>query len=107
MLPLVDGTGRIWRPRSADPVALARYTLTTQVVEPYDFTTAVRVALAEYAPDAVVLLGPGGNLGGAVAAAMIADGWKGVRSKEDFAALQKADPFVLSMARPDQRARVT
>ncbi len=106
-LPLVDGTGRIWRPRSADPSALARYTLTTQVVEPYDFTTSIRVALAEYAPDAVVLLGPGGNLGGAVAAAMIADGWKGVRSKEDFVALQKAEPFVLSMARPEQRALVT
>ncbi len=107
ILPLVDGQGRIWRPRSADPVALANYTLTTQVVEPYDFTTSIRVALAEYAPDAVVLLGPGGNLGGAVAAAMIHDGWKGVRSKADFVALQARDPFVLAMARPDQRALVT
>lgn len=104
---LVDGTGRIWRPRSTDPLELARYTLDTQVVTPYDFARSVRVALAEYAPDAVVLLGPGGNLGGAVASAMIQDGWKGVRSKRDFTRIQTATPFVLAMSRPEQRQLVT
>jgi len=106
-VPLVDGTGRLWRPRSADPAALASYTLGAQVVEPYGFVDGVRVALAEYAPDAVVLLGPGGNLGGAVAAAMIADGWKGVRCKADFLALQGREPFVVAMNRPEQRSLVT
>jgi [acyl-carrier-protein] S-malonyltransferase len=104
---LVDGTGRVWRPRSADPAALARYTLTTQVVSPYDFATSARVALAEYAPDAVVLLGPGGNLGGAVGQVLAQEGWSGVHTKSDFVARQAASPFVLAMARPEQRALVT
>lgn len=106
-IPLVDGTGRLWRPRSTDPAALARYTLTTQVVEPYDFVRSVRVVLAEYAPDAVVLLGPGGNLGGAVASALITDGWAGVHDKAGFQERQGRDPFVIAMARPEQRGLVT
>lgn len=106
-VPLVDGRGALFRPRESDPGALRDYTLGTQVVEPYDFTTSVRVALREYAPDAIVLLGPGGNLGGATAQALIAEGWRGLRGKRDFTALQAESPFVLSMARPEQRARVT
>ncbi len=105
-VPLVDGRGALFRPREADPAMLRDYTLGTQVVEPYDFTASVRVALREYAPDAIVLLGPGGNLGGATAQALIAEGWRGLHGKQDFTALQAERPFVLSMARPEQRARV-
>jgi malonyl CoA-acyl carrier protein transacylase len=106
-VPMVDGHGDVHRPRWADPASIRAYTLGAQVVEPYDFGRSVRVALREYAPDVVVLLGPGGNLGGAVAQAMIAEGWKGLRSRADFLAMQKDSPFVISMARPEQRALVT
>lgn len=106
-VPLVDGRGALFRPRLTDPAALRAYTLGAQVVEPYDFSASIRVALREYAPDALVLLGPGGNLGGACAQVMIREGWSGLRSKQDFLDRQATDPVVLSMARPEQRARVT
>lgn len=106
VVPLVDGRGQVFRPRHADPAALRDYTLGAQVVEPYDFGASVRVALAEYAPDAVVLLGPGGNLGGAVAQVLIGAGWRGLHGREDFVAMQRDTPFVLAMNRPEQRALV-
>lgn len=87
-VPLVDGRGVVHRPRHADARALRAYTLGAQVTEPYDFTASVRVALREYAPDALVLLGPGGTLGGPVAQALIAEGWRGLHRKADFEALQ-------------------
>lgn len=102
--PLVDGRGQIWRPRHSDLRALADYTLGYQVVAPYDFTLSLKVALREYAPDHLVLLGPGGNLGGAIAQVLVAEGWAGIRSRADFQALQKERPFLISMARPEQRA---
>ncbi len=105
-IPLVDGAGRAWRPRHADPFALRDYTLGTQVIAPYDFSLGLRVALREYAPDVIVLPGPGGNLGSAVAQVLIADGWRGIRNRGDFLAMQKENPVVLSMARPEQRGRV-
>jgi [acyl-carrier-protein] S-malonyltransferase len=106
-VPLVDGRGALFRPREADPAALRDYTLGAQVVEPYDFTTSVRVAVREYAPDAIVLLGPGGNLGGATAQALLTEGWRGLDSKRAFSALQASSPYVWSMARPEQRSLAT
>lgn len=105
-VPLVDGTGRVFHPRTASPAALREYTLGAQVVEPYDFGASIRVALGEFGPDAVVLLGPGGNLGGAVAQSMIAARWARLDSKSAFQARQAANPLVISMARPEQRALV-
>lgn len=105
-IPLVDGRGQIWRPRHADLRSLAEYTLGFQIVAPYDFTLSLRVALREYAPDHLVLLGPGGNLGGAIAQALIAEGWAELRSRADFVARQKEQPFLISMARPEQRERL-
>jgi [acyl-carrier-protein] S-malonyltransferase len=106
-VPLVDGRGAVFRPRHADPAAIRDYTLGHQVVEPYDFTASVRVAIREYAPDALVLLGPGGNLGGPVAQVLIADAWHGIASKTEFQRAQREAPYVISMARPEQRALVT
>lgn len=106
-VPLIDGRGVIFRPRSADPVAIRDYTLGAQVVEPYDFTTSVRVALQELAPDRIVLLGPGGNLGGPVAHVLLAHRWRGLDSRETFARAQAEDPFLVAMARPEQRRLVT
>lgn len=106
-VPLVDGHGRIHAPLHGDPVAVRDWTLGAQVVTPYDFAASLRVALYEYAPDAVVLLGPGGNLGGACAQVMIRMGWRGLHSRADFLARQAQDPVIISMARPEQRVLVT
>ncbi len=105
-LPLIDGRGHIWRPGAAPLPALWEYTFGHQVTEPYDFTAAIRTGLREYAPDVVLVLGPGTTLGGAVAQALIGEGWRGLSSKEVFAARQAEDPLVLSMGREDQRGRV-
>jgi malonyl CoA-acyl carrier protein transacylase len=106
-VPLVDGLGRIHHPISGDPVRLREYTLVDQVIAPYDFSRSVLVALRELAPDRIVLLGPGGNLGGAVAQILIREGWRGLHSRSDFIAQQAGDPFVVAMNRPEQRALVT
>lgn len=95
---LIDGRGRRFTPWSTDVAALKTYTLGHQVTEPYDFSASVRVALREFAPDRVVLPGPGNTLGGIVGQVMAREGWRGVRSKDDFLALQAQEPpFVLSM----------
>jgi [acyl-carrier-protein] S-malonyltransferase len=106
--PLIDGRGQIWSRSVADQQALQRYTLGHQVTQTYDFTQAVTTALKEFAPDHIILLGPGSGLGGAVAQAMIASGWQDLRDKDDFSARQSQPlPYVLSMGMPEQRAFVT
>lgn len=106
--PLVDGRGHIWSRRVADQQALQRYTLDHQVTQTYDFTRAVTAAVKEFAPDHIILLGPGSGLGGAVAQAMIAASWQDLRDKEDFSARQNQPlPYVLSMGITEQRALVT
>lgn len=106
-VPLIDGMGQCWRPHHADPRAMAAYTLGPQVTSPYDFARMVTVALREYAPDAIVLPGPGGSLGGAVGQVLAAEGWAHIRSRRDFGARQASEaPILISMARPEQRALV-
>ncbi|MCH7824539.1 MAG: ACP S-malonyltransferase [Acidobacteria bacterium] len=106
-IPLIDGRGCRWHPLGTDPAALCRYTLETQVLEPYDFSASVRVALREYAPDAFVLLGPGDALGAAVAHAVIAERWQGIDSREAFVERQEDDPLLISLGRAEQAALVT
>ncbi len=96
-LPLVDGRGKIWQPYATDLEALYRYTLDTQVVDTYDFTKAITVGLKEFAPDHLVLLGPGNSLGGSIGQILVENKWLGITSKADFSARQKADPFLLSL----------
>lgn len=103
-LPLIDGTGNIWRPHHADTEALAEYTLGAQVFGTYDFTTMLKTALREYAPDCIILPGPGSSLGGAIAQTLISEGWQGLDSKEAFTARQASDPILISLRWPDQRA---
>lgn len=106
--PLIDGRGVVFAPLSAAPAAIRDYTLGHQVVRTYDFTASVRVMLREFAPEVLVLPGPGESLGGAVAQVLIAEGWQGLHSREDFLRRQQsAEPIVISMARPEQRALVT
>lgn len=105
-VPLFAGDGSCFRP-FADPAAVLRYTLTTQVTEPYDLTRAVTVLLGEHAPDALVALGPGDTLGAPLGQVLVGLGWRGLRDRQDFLEAQGGErPLVLSMARPEQRRLV-
>lgn len=105
-IPLVDGRGHIWLPKACSSHLLKEYTLTDQVVLPFDFTTMIKSVLKNFAPDAFILLGPGSNLGGSIAQVLIQENWKGLTNKNDFIQLQKKDPFIMAMARKEQRALV-
>jgi acyl transferase domain-containing protein len=99
-IPLVDGRGLRHSPWSADAAALREYTLGAQVTTPYDFTSSLRVALREYAPERIVLPGPGNTLGGVCGQYLVAEGWRGLRSKAAFDAAQASErPCLTSMRR--------
>lgn len=106
-LPLIDGRGQIWWPKASPVEALRDYTLGHQVVETYDFSGSIRTALREFAPDALIITGPGTTLGSAVAQCMIEEKWKGLTDKQSFARLQTEAPFVISMGMAGQRAIVS
>jgi len=105
--PMIDGRGSIWYPGASDPEALWRYTLGHQVTQTYDFALAVQVAAREFAPDCMIVTGPGTTLGGAVAQSLIAIEWQGMTGKGDFVARQAKDPIVVSMGMDDQRVLAT
>jgi malonyl CoA-acyl carrier protein transacylase len=105
-IPLIDGLGKIWHPHSTDINALYEYTLGTQVVSRYDFSKAIEVAVKEYAPDKLIILGPSSTLGSAVAQSLIDQQWLDISSKSDFIALQKKRPFILAMGLTEQRKLV-
>ena len=98
-IPLIDGRGAIWYPNSTDISALYNYTLGHQVVEPYDFTAAIRTAAREFMPDVFIVLGPGTTLGGATAQALIQANWRGWRSKVDFQKEAQTQPRLLLQAK--------
>lgn len=106
-LPMIDGEGKIWQPLSTDTQALYQYTLGTQVNCMYNFSSAVEVSIKEFAPDVLIVPGPGATLGGAIAQTLIAHNWYGLTSKQDFIARQKSDPVVLAMGMEAQRKLVT
>jgi [acyl-carrier-protein] S-malonyltransferase len=95
---LIDGRGARFTPWATNPVELAWYTLGDQLVTPYRFAASVRVALREYAPDVLVLTGPGNTLGGVTGQLVVAEGYRGIRTRADFESAQAgAQPLVLSM----------
>ena len=103
-VPLIDGRGHIWQPYSTDVQKLYQYTLGEQVFAAYDFTKAITVALKEFAPDHLFLLGPGGSLGGSIGQIMIKNDWRALKNKDDFSRAQELDlvdgqPFLVSMGR--------
>ncbi|MFQ3221244.1 MAG: [acyl-carrier-protein] S-malonyltransferase [Paraglaciecola sp.] len=103
VLPLIDGQGKIWQPHSTDVAALYQYTLDQQVTQPYDFSKAIEVALKEFAPDVLIILGPGATLGGAVGQCLVANNWFDIASKDDFIVQQNSTMPVLAMGMPAQR----
>tara|TARA_R110000764_G_scaffold206599_1_gene291981 strand:- start:1264 stop:2334 length:1071 start_codon:yes stop_codon:yes gene_type:complete len=105
-VPLIDGLGQVWQPYSCDTEQLYNYTLDTQVVAPYNFSKAIEVAIKEFAPDKLIILGPGATLGGAVAQSLISHQWLNLQTKADFIAQQKQNPFILAMGLTEQRRQV-
>jgi [acyl-carrier-protein] S-malonyltransferase len=104
VIPVIDGTGRIWKPKAFESLALYDYTLGQQINHPYDFSRAVQVAAAEFAPDKIIVLGPGTTLGAPVAQALIQSNWRSLSDKQDFLERQKSNSFLLSMGIAEQRA---
>jgi acyl transferase domain-containing protein len=94
---LIDGRGTRFTPWATNPVDLAWYTLGEQITTPYRFATSTRVALREYAPDVLVLTGPGNTLGGVTGQLLVAEGYRGIRTRADFESAQTDHPLVLSM----------
>ena len=105
-VPLIDGRGHIWTPWSASVDELYDYTFNNQVTKTYDFSSSVMVALKEFCPDTVILLGPGNSLGGPVAQVLIDHNWNDLKSKEAFIISQNTDPFLISMGIKEQRDMV-
>ena len=106
-IPLIDGQGKIWSPYSTNISELYNYTLGHQVTKTYDFSTAVKVAMKEYCPDKLVLLGPGNTLGGSIGQIMIQNNWLDINSKSAFSSRQKQNPYLISMGMDDQREIVS
>ena len=103
-VPLIDGRGHIWPALGANLPQLQQYTLNHQVCQTYDFSLALQVAVKEFSPDHIILLGPGASLGGAVAQSLIQINWQGLSSKQDFQQAQQLPcPYVLSMGLQEQR----
>ncbi len=103
LIPAIDGQGRIWSPGAFGRDAIYDYTLGAQLTDSYDFTLAVQVAAAEFAPDTIIVLGPGTTLGAPTAQALIESGWRGLSGKADFQSRQANDPILISMGMEDQR----
>ena len=61
------------------------------------------VALKEFCPDKVLLLGPGNSLGGVIGQILVKNKWNGIKSKKYFLEQQKEDPFLISLGLEDQR----
>jgi malonyl CoA-acyl carrier protein transacylase len=99
-LTLIDGSGKRHSPWSASPEALRDYTLGPELTTPYDVTLSVRIGMREYAPDRIVLPGPGNPLGSICGQILIEEGWRGLHSRADFDALQASgNSIVQSMRR--------
>ena len=104
---IIDGRGHIWSPYSTKISELYSYTLNNQVTQTYDFNSTINVAIKEFSPDKLVLLGPGNTLGGPIAQILIQNSWLNIDSKKTFTKKQKNDPYLISMSINEQRKIVS
>ena len=107
LIPLIDGFGNLWSPFSTDISELYQYTLNDQITCPYNFSKAISVAVKEFCPDKLVLLGPGNTLGGPVGQILVQNQWKSIDSKNSFIKTQKNKPYLISMGIDEQRKMVS
>ena len=98
--------GKIWTNFSTNINKLYDYTFGYQIVNTYDYTKAITVAIKEFAPDKIILLGPGNSLGAPTAQILIKENWLEMDSKESFQVIQDEKNFIISMSRKDQRLQV-
>ena len=71
-----------------------------QPTSTYDFARSLRVALREYAPDVILLPGPGASLGEVCAQLIVAEGYRGIRTRAELEDAQAGPtPILLSMRR--------
>ncbi len=66
-----------------------------------------KLSTSEFAPDVVIVLGPGTSLGSAIAQSLIADSWLDIANKADFTERQKSTPVLYAMGIEQQRNAVT
>ena len=85
----------------------SQYTLNDQITCPYNFSKAISVAVKEFCPDKLVLLGPGNTLGGSVGQILVQNQWKSIDSKSSFIKMQKNKPYLISMGIDEQRKMVS
>ncbi|MDA8792411.1 hypothetical protein N9N67_04150 [Bacteriovoracaceae bacterium] len=103
-IPMIDGRGKIWQPYSTDLQELWDYTLGHQVHSTYDFTKAMEIAIKEFAPDSLILTGPGMTMGGAIGQSLVKFNTNNISSKLDFKQAQEGDnPYLLAMGDEAQR----
>ena len=105
-IPIIDGMGNIWSNFSTNINKLYDYTFGYQIVNQFDYTKAITVAIKEFAPDKIILLGPGNSLGAPTAQILIKENWLEMDSKESFQAIQDEKSYIISMSRKDQRLQV-
>ena len=105
-IPVIDGQGQIWIPDGTDIQRLYDYTLGTQINQTYNFTKAIITGVKEFAPDIVIVLGPGTSMGPPVAQSLIEHQWYKFDSKTSFKKSQMTAPKVLSMGIDEQRKLV-
>ncbi len=103
---LIDGKGKVWQPDCFSVDEIYDYTLGPQVLEPYYFGRAIEIAVKEFAPDKIIITGPGSNLGVSVAQKLVQMKWDGMVDKKSFLERQESAPYILSMGREDERAIV-
>ena len=105
-IPMIDGRGTIWSGLAVDQQALYDYTLGAQINRAYDFSKAIEIGVKEFAPDNILILGPGTTMGGPVAQELIAQDWYGMKDKASFKKVQAENPPIISMGIEQQRALV-
>lgn len=99
-IELIDGLGRRHTPWGASLESLRDYTFGAQIVDTYDFTRSVEVALCEHAPERLIATGPGNTLGGICGQILVGLQWRGIDSKDAFLAIQDGDrPLLESLDR--------
>jgi hypothetical protein len=105
-VPMIDGRGEIWQPGS-DPAEIRGYTLRHQVQQTYDFTRAITVGVREFAPERIIVLGPGPAMGAPVLQTLMVLEYQGLATRESWSQRQQNDPLVLAMGIAAQRAQVS
>lgn len=95
--PLIDERGYIWKSYSTDSEKLGQYTLHLPTNKTPNLTKSILVALKEYNPDHLMILGDNTSLSKMIESILIQLHWRGIRDENQFLCLQNKNPFLLSI----------